>query len=184
METQENAAKSPEAIEKVKKRRRPPLSCVPCHRRKLKCDRGFPACGRCRKADHAHDCVYRERSDQMPLAREKLAILESTVNSRPETLIGVEETAQHIITKTTRLTEEPCQVEASENDETQVREVTLYKGKDSLTRFYGYSYHRNLYQQVCSQYKEKINFEFAKSSLHSLTNFESIYSNSKLNFQT
>ncbi|KIW40829.1 uncharacterized protein PV06_08000 [Exophiala oligosperma] len=83
----------------------------------------------------------------MPLAREKLAILESTVNSRPETLIGVEETAQHIITKTTRLTEEPCQVEASENDETQVREVTLYKGKDSLTRFYGYSYHRNLYQQ-------------------------------------
>jgi hypothetical protein len=26
--------------------------------------------------------------------------------------------------------------------------VIIYKGNDYLTKFYGYSYHRNLYQQV------------------------------------
>jgi hypothetical protein len=29
-----------------------------------------------------------------------------------------------------------------------VHEVIIYKGNDYLTKFYGYSYHRNLYQQV------------------------------------
>lgn len=42
------------------KRRRKALSCYACRRRKLKCDRGVPACGRCRKGGIAESCSYNE----------------------------------------------------------------------------------------------------------------------------
>lgn len=44
--------------------------------------------------------------------------------------------------------EESCHTQAGEGDEAHFQEVIIYKGKDFLTKFYGYSYHRNLYQQV------------------------------------
>lgn len=39
------------------RRRRPPLSCIICRRRKLKCDREMP-CGQCIKSKKPDDCVY------------------------------------------------------------------------------------------------------------------------------
>ncbi|RAH79701.1 hypothetical protein BO86DRAFT_317722 [Aspergillus japonicus CBS 114.51] len=42
------------------KRRRKALSCYDCRRRKLKCDRELPACGRCRKGGIAESCSYNE----------------------------------------------------------------------------------------------------------------------------
>lgn len=42
----------------VRKRRRKALSCVDCKRRKLKCDRMYPACGRCIKGGYAQSCQY------------------------------------------------------------------------------------------------------------------------------
>lgn len=41
-----------------RKRRRKVLSCWDCRRRKLQCDRAFPACGRCTKAGKAESCLY------------------------------------------------------------------------------------------------------------------------------
>lgn len=41
-----------------RKRRRKALSCFDCKRRKLKCDRAYPACGRCVKAGIASQCSY------------------------------------------------------------------------------------------------------------------------------
>jgi hypothetical protein len=41
-----------------RKRRRKALSCYDCRRRKLRCDREYPSCGRCRKAGLAASCIY------------------------------------------------------------------------------------------------------------------------------
>ena len=40
------------------KRRRIALACQDCRRRKLSCDRAYPACGRCLKGGHAATCTY------------------------------------------------------------------------------------------------------------------------------
>ncbi|CAG8410564.1 unnamed protein product [Penicillium salamii] len=39
------------------RRRRPPLSCTTCRRRKLKCDRSLP-CGQCIRSKAAHECIF------------------------------------------------------------------------------------------------------------------------------
>ncbi|QQK40079.1 C6 transcription factor, putative [Penicillium digitatum] len=41
-----------------RKRRRPPKSCDPCRRRKVRCDREFP-CGQCERARTSLQCFYR-----------------------------------------------------------------------------------------------------------------------------
>lgn len=40
------------------------LSCHVCRRRKLRCDRAYPSCSRCRKTGQASSCTYDERSFQ------------------------------------------------------------------------------------------------------------------------
>ena len=55
--TQQTDLHSPE-MPYVRKRKRKALSCVDCKRRKLKCDRMYPACGRCIKGGYAHSCQY------------------------------------------------------------------------------------------------------------------------------
>ena len=55
--TQQTDLHSPE-MPHVRKRKRKALSCVDCKRRKLKCDRMYPACGRCIKGGYAHSCQY------------------------------------------------------------------------------------------------------------------------------
>ena len=47
-----------------RKRRRTAVSCYDCRRRKLRCDRSHPSCGRCQKAGHPESCTY----DLDPLA--------------------------------------------------------------------------------------------------------------------
>lgn len=44
------------------RRRRKVLSCYDCRRRKLRCDRLYPACSRCQKAGKAKSCSYDEQS--------------------------------------------------------------------------------------------------------------------------
>lgn len=51
---QEEAADSGRVIQR---RRRPPLSCTECRRRKLKCDRSLP-CGQCVRSKTADSCVF------------------------------------------------------------------------------------------------------------------------------
>ena len=50
--------RSPHDDTAASKRRRIAFSCLDCRRRKLKCDRTFPACSRCLKAGHSNICVY------------------------------------------------------------------------------------------------------------------------------
>lgn len=42
---------------RTQKRNRRVFVCIPCHRRKLKCDKGQP-CSRCSQSGSADDCVY------------------------------------------------------------------------------------------------------------------------------
>lgn len=44
------------------RRKRQILSCLECKRRKIKCDRQVPTCGKCREVGHADQCKYDERS--------------------------------------------------------------------------------------------------------------------------
>lgn len=46
--------------EPVNRRRRPPISCLNCRRRKVKCDRQKPSCGGCVKNGVGHLCEYVE----------------------------------------------------------------------------------------------------------------------------
>ena len=53
----DHAEASPEDQHSTK-RRRIALACLDCRRRKLKCDRLFPACTRCQKGGNAASCIY------------------------------------------------------------------------------------------------------------------------------
>ncbi|KAJ5925253.1 transcriptional regulator family: Fungal Specific TF [Penicillium verhagenii] len=50
-------SEDPENSRVVQRRRRPPLSCTECRRRKLKCDRSLP-CGQCVRSKAADSCVF------------------------------------------------------------------------------------------------------------------------------
>ncbi|KAJ6089294.1 hypothetical protein N7467_004510 [Penicillium canescens] len=62
METNSNYYQDPPSPENTEasapqRRRRPPLSCTVCRRRKLKCDRSLP-CGQCLRSKTPHECVF------------------------------------------------------------------------------------------------------------------------------
>lgn len=57
----------------TRKRKRKTFSCDACRKRKLKCDREFPVCGRCQKSGNAATCVY----ESMPEPVAKSAITPS-----------------------------------------------------------------------------------------------------------
>lgn len=44
----------------ARKRRRRTLACTQCRSRKLRCDREYPACGRCQKSKSASACTYED----------------------------------------------------------------------------------------------------------------------------
>ncbi|ROW18216.1 hypothetical protein VPNG_00048 [Cytospora leucostoma] len=55
---------------RARKRRRKTLSCVQCHRTKVKCDRNNP-CGRCSKAGRGHQCAYKSLETASPEAQDE-----------------------------------------------------------------------------------------------------------------
>jgi hypothetical protein len=58
-ENSPNQDGSPE--EKRTSKKRKVLSCYACRSRKMKCDRVYPVCGRCRKTGRADQCTYDPR---------------------------------------------------------------------------------------------------------------------------
>lgn len=44
----------------IARRKRKPLSCSLCRRRKLACDREYPSCSRCRKTGNSGSCSYED----------------------------------------------------------------------------------------------------------------------------
>ncbi|KAF5602222.1 Zn(2)-C6 fungal-type DNA-binding domain-containing protein [Fusarium pseudocircinatum] len=105
------------------KRRRPPLACIQCYQRKLKCGREFPTCSRCSKAGNADECIYRG---------------EKARNTSADGLFGGAAAMESSSTET------PDKHVASASQEV---DMTHLEGQDNSTKFYGCSYSLNLYQQ-------------------------------------
>src|ERR1700755_3574115 len=66
-----------------RKRRRKVLSCYDCRRRKLQCDRGMPACGRCTKAGQAATCIYLDDATDTPSRQQDPAALANNDINKP-----------------------------------------------------------------------------------------------------
>jgi hypothetical protein len=120
------------------KKRRPPVACIPCYRRKVKCGREVPVCQRCVKGDLKQECHYRNGS---PAIVSQLALPEPG-DTVPFASSRDDQSRQG----------EPAQPFAQDtNGPPQTissRGMIHFKGRATSTRFYGFSHHLNLYQQV------------------------------------
>lgn len=65
----------------AKKRQRACLSCVRCHRLKVKCDKKQP-CTRCRQSGFAPQCAYTHRIDIVPQQRREAGFEELTIDDK------------------------------------------------------------------------------------------------------
>ncbi|CCT64804.1 uncharacterized protein FFB20_10888 [Fusarium fujikuroi] len=110
------------------KKRRPPLACVQCYQRKLKCGRELPACSRCSKAGNADECIYRGDKGRHTSA-------DGLSNDGPS---GASSALERSSTETLG------KHAASASHEV---DMTHLEGQGNSTKFYGYSYPLNLYQQ-------------------------------------
>lgn len=63
--SRENTPEGPEgdhgSSQQRTSKKRKVLSCYACRSRKMKCDRVFPVCGRCKKTGRSHECTYDPR---------------------------------------------------------------------------------------------------------------------------
>ncbi|CZR36160.1 uncharacterized protein FPRO_03580 [Fusarium proliferatum ET1] len=110
------------------KKRRPPLACVQCYQRKLKCGRELPACSRCSKAGNADECIYRgdkgRHTSADGLSNDGTSGASSALErSSTETLDKHGASTSHEV------------------------DMTHLEGQGDSTKFYGNSYPLNLYQQ-------------------------------------
>ncbi|KAI5927388.1 fungal-specific transcription factor domain-containing protein [Camillea tinctor] len=67
---------------KIQKRNRPPVSCLLCRTRKVKCDRQQP-CERCVKSGEANFCEYAPRAARKPRPAEPRSHVDSRVKHEP-----------------------------------------------------------------------------------------------------
>ncbi|KAF5638463.1 fungal transcriptional regulatory n-terminal [Fusarium tjaetaba] len=116
------------------KRRRPPLACIQCYQRKLKCGREFPACSRCSKAGIADDCTYRGNKGR-----------ETSVDG----LFGdCPPGGANVVSASTRIEGSSTEtLDSYATSATKEVDMTHLEGQGNFTKFYGCSYPLNLYQQ-------------------------------------
>lgn len=122
-------------VKESAKKRRPPLACIQCYQRKLKCGRELPSCSRCSKAGYADRCTYRRN----PAMSSSVDGISSYDHSRRA---GVMTTSFHTPVSLTETLERP----PTSSD--WKGKVTHLKGQETTTKFYGYSYALNFHQQV------------------------------------
>ena len=117
------------------KKRRPPLACIQCYQRKLKCGRELPSCSRCSKTGNAASCTYRGNPAASSSVNELLSDDHSgSAGSMPTSLRKPVSMAE---------TPERPKVSSDWNEK-----MTHLKAQETITKFYGYSYPLNFYQQV------------------------------------
>lgn len=72
-------------LDHVRKRRRTALSCFDCRRRKLKCDRVYPSCGRCRRGGLSDSCSYAESRLEISADEGTLKLAQDADDDQPRT---------------------------------------------------------------------------------------------------
>ncbi|PYH86715.1 hypothetical protein BO82DRAFT_324951 [Aspergillus uvarum CBS 121591] len=113
------------------RKRRPPLACVQCYERKVKCGKQSPSCSRCVRAGIAEQCTYRGGS-----AHQK-DVMASPVRSNHRDATP----APRVLSSENGL--QPATPPAP----ARINEITHLRRRGGLVQFYGYSYHMNFYQQ-------------------------------------
>ncbi|EXK32799.1 hypothetical protein FOXG_05790 [Fusarium oxysporum f. sp. lycopersici 4287] len=116
------------------KKRRPPLACIQCYQRKLKCGRELPACSRCSKAGNANECTYRGDKERPPS-------VDGLFNDGPSGGANGAAASYRIENSSTETRGRHAISAIQEVD------MTHLEGQGNFTKFYGYSYPLNLYQQ-------------------------------------
>ncbi|KAF5580396.1 fungal transcriptional regulatory n-terminal [Fusarium pseudoanthophilum] len=116
------------------KKRRPPLACIQCYQRKLKCGREVPACSRCSKAGIAEECTYRGHKGR-----------ETSVAG----LFGYGPPGgANVVSASTRIESSSTEtLDSYATSSTKEVNMTHLEGQGNSTKFYGCSYPLNLYQQ-------------------------------------
>lgn len=117
------------------KKRRPPLACIQCYQRKLKCGRELPSCSRCSKTGNSERCTYRSNQGESSSVGEVL----SDDHSRNAGVMTMS------LRTPVSLLETPEGPLASSEWKGK---VTHLKVQETATNFYGYSCPLNFYQQV------------------------------------
>ncbi|KAH7166842.1 hypothetical protein DER46DRAFT_681905 [Fusarium sp. MPI-SDFR-AT-0072] len=116
------------------KKRRPPLACIQCYQRKLKCGRELPSCSRCSKAGNADECTYRGNKG-------RYTSVDGLFNDDPPG-------GANGVVASTRMENSPTEIRdrhaTSANQEIGMTHLEVH---GNSTKFYGYSYPLNLYQQ-------------------------------------
>jgi hypothetical protein len=72
-------------LDHVRKRRRTALSCFDCRRRKLRCDREYPSCGRCRRGGLSDSCSYAEARSEIATDEGALKLAQDADDDQPRT---------------------------------------------------------------------------------------------------
>ncbi|KAJ5280483.1 hypothetical protein N7478_005855 [Penicillium angulare] len=116
------------------KKRRPPLACVQCYQRKLKCGRELPSCSRCSKTGNAEGCTYRSNNATSSSPNG----LPTEGNSGSAALMA---TSLHTPVSLADIRGRP------EVSSGRSGEMIHLKGQEAITKFYGCSYPLNFYQQ-------------------------------------
>ncbi|PWY78371.1 hypothetical protein BO70DRAFT_388176 [Aspergillus heteromorphus CBS 117.55] len=128
-----------------KKRKRISLSCFDCRRRKLKCDREFPACGRCRRAGQAETCYYDDAPARpSPVNRfvtpVRLASVEATPNLGAWQLLGHASSATGVNEQLPLIrTDVRKELQSSGQMMPGEPETNIFRGKNFMTQYYGSS---------------------------------------------
>lgn len=73
------------------KRRRIALSCSDCRKRKLKCDKEYPICSRCREGRHPERCTYDPNAVEEIIS--KPAPINGHVSSKEDAVFSISSTA-------------------------------------------------------------------------------------------
>ncbi|PYI21641.1 hypothetical protein BO99DRAFT_327493 [Aspergillus violaceofuscus CBS 115571] len=111
------------------KKRRPPLACIQCYQRKLKCGKEFPSCGRCVKAGIADECTYRGQPHQKDVMTR--LVRQNNTEAIPAPKVSSQDGLQ----------------KSSLPTPSGTGEITHLRRRGNFVQFYGYSYHMNFYQQ-------------------------------------
>ena len=158
------------------RRKRKTLACYTCQRRKVRCDRAQPACGRCRKAGQGNSCVYDSRANPPCLGSNIINANTSTASSRwPSSSLRARE-INHVenrhltleadqnvgtwqmhrkVSHSSKANGERPALKADMEEylestqEPQLPETAVFRGENFRTQYYGSSNPTSLVAHVC-----------------------------------
>ncbi|KAF5611657.1 Zn(2)-C6 fungal-type DNA-binding domain protein [Fusarium subglutinans] len=137
------------------KKRRPPLACIQCYQRKLKCGRELPSCSRCSKAGNADECAYRGDKGRRTSVDGLLG------DGPPKGADGAAASTRMKGSSTGTLDNHVASA-------IQEVDMTHLEGQGNSTKFYGYSYPLNLYQQFTDLRAYIVKIKIQYPSINSL----------------